>query len=65
MFVYCRLVSVLPCCPGLMNSSNVTLNDDISGVLGLGFPRLSTISSLVNNGAYRLNILQPSTLKIV
>ncbi|KAI0734297.1 acid protease [Fomitopsis betulina] len=34
---------------GLMNSSNVTLNDDISGVLGLGFPRLSTISSLVAN----------------
>ena len=45
-----------------MNSSNVTLNDDISGVLGLGFPRLSTISSLVTNGAYRLNISQPFTL---
>ncbi|KAH9838252.1 acid protease [Rhodofomes roseus] len=34
---------------GLMNLSNVTLNNDISGVLGLGFPRLSTISSTVAN----------------
>ncbi|KZT72998.1 acid protease [Daedalea quercina L-15889] len=34
---------------GLMNSSNVTLNSDISGVLGLGFSRLSTISSTLTN----------------
>ncbi|CCM00093.1 uncharacterized protein FIBRA_02120 [Fibroporia radiculosa] len=34
---------------GLMNSSNVTLNDEISGVLGLGFPRLSTISNTIAN----------------
>jgi len=34
---------------GLVNTSNVTLNDEISGVLGLGFPRLSSISSSVVN----------------
>ncbi|OCH95384.1 acid protease [Obba rivulosa] len=34
---------------GLVTSSNVTLDDDISGVLGLGFPRLSSISSSVVN----------------
>ncbi|KAI0034553.1 aspartic peptidase domain-containing protein, partial [Vararia minispora EC-137] len=34
---------------GLANTSNVTLVDDVSGVLGLGFPRLSTIHSLAMN----------------
>jgi len=34
---------------GVVNSSNVTLNDQISGVLGLGFPRLSSISASVVN----------------
>ncbi|KZP23786.1 acid protease [Athelia psychrophila] len=33
----------------LVNASNVTLNDNISGVLGLGFPRLSSISNTVVN----------------
>ncbi|KIY44031.1 acid protease, partial [Fistulina hepatica ATCC 64428] len=30
---------------GLVTSSNVSLVDDTSGILGIGFPRLSTISS--------------------
>ncbi|KAL7279207.1 hypothetical protein ACG7TL_007047 [Trametes sanguinea] len=34
---------------GLATSSNVTFTDQVSGVLGLGFPRLSTISSLASN----------------
>lgn len=35
---------------GLINSTNVTTGDQISGILGLGFPRLSQISSAVVNG---------------
>ena len=35
---------------GLATSSNVTFADEVSGVLGLGFPRLSTISNTVANG---------------
>ncbi|KAI0719301.1 acid protease [Cerioporus squamosus] len=34
---------------GLATSSNVTFSDEVSGVLGLGFPRLSTISQTVAN----------------
>ncbi|KAI0067467.1 acid protease [Artomyces pyxidatus] len=34
---------------GLMQSSNVSFVDEISGILGLGFPRLSTINSLAIN----------------
>ncbi|EMD34064.1 hypothetical protein CERSUDRAFT_117574 [Gelatoporia subvermispora B] len=34
---------------GVVTASNVTLNDEISGVLGLGFPRLSSISNSVVN----------------
>ncbi|KAH9945177.1 acid protease [Epithele typhae] len=34
---------------GLVSSSTVPFPDDISGVLGLGFPRLSSISSAVVN----------------
>ncbi|KAK0450186.1 aspartic peptidase A1 [Armillaria borealis] len=34
---------------GLMTSSNVTLTDDISGIFGLGFPRLSSVSNTVTN----------------
>jgi len=30
----------------LVNSTNVTFVDDVSGILGLGFPRLSTIHSM-------------------
>ncbi len=37
---------------GLMTSSNVTLTDDISGVFGLGFPRLSSVSNTVTNCAF-------------
>ena len=33
----------------LINSSNVSLTDHTSGILGLGFPRLSSISTLVPN----------------
>lgn len=35
---------------GLINNTNVTLKSDVSGVLGLGFPRLSQMSSLVASG---------------
>lgn len=34
---------------GLITDSNVTLNDDTSGILGLGFPRLSSINSTTFN----------------
>ncbi|KAK0469787.1 acid protease [Desarmillaria tabescens] len=34
---------------GLMTSSNVTFTDDISGIFGLGFPRLSSFSNTVTN----------------
>ncbi|EIM90784.1 acid protease [Stereum hirsutum FP-91666 SS1] len=34
---------------GLVTQSNVTFVDDISGLLGLGFPRLSTINALAAN----------------
>lgn len=37
---------------GVVTNSNVTLIDDISGVLGLGFPRLSEIYASILNGAY-------------
>ncbi|KAI0690006.1 aspartic peptidase domain-containing protein [Cytidiella melzeri] len=35
---------------GLVNSSDVVLQNDVSGVLGLGFPRLSRIFSSLPNG---------------
>ncbi|EJF64945.1 acid protease [Dichomitus squalens LYAD-421 SS1] len=34
---------------GLAGTSNVTFKDDVSGVLGLGFPRLSDISGTISN----------------
>ena len=34
----------------LVNNSNVTLTDMSSGIMGLGFPRLSSISTSVPNG---------------
>lgn len=37
-------------CPGLMNSSNVSFVDQVSGIMGLGFPRLSTINAKASNG---------------
>ena len=40
----------MPITTGLVSSSNVTFTDDVSGILGLGFPRLSTISNTVVNG---------------
>ncbi|KAJ7475815.1 acid protease [Mycena latifolia] len=33
----------------IVTDSNVTMLDDVSGILGLGFPRLSSISRSVNN----------------
>ena len=33
-----------------MNSTNVTFVDQVSGIFGLGFPRLSTIRHLTANG---------------
>ena len=33
----------------LINNSNVSLTDQTSGILGLGFPRLSSISTSVPN----------------
>lgn len=47
---------------GLVTESNVTFVDDISGILGLGFPRLSTINALAANGVYFL--LYPSQFSI-
>jgi hypothetical protein len=35
---------------GLMNFTNVTFVDQVSGILGLGFPRLSKIHTLAANG---------------
>ena len=35
-------------CTGAVTSSNVSLTDSVSGVLGLGFPRLSVIQQSVN-----------------
>lgn len=35
---------------GLAMTSNVTFEDEVSGVLGLGFPRLSAIYNTVANG---------------
>lgn len=35
---------------GLVNNSNVTLSDQASGIMGLGFSRLSSISTSVPNG---------------
>jgi hypothetical protein len=38
-------------CPtGLVDTTNVTFDDRISGIMGLGFPRLSTIYQSVVNG---------------
>lgn len=34
---------------GLMNSSNVSFVDQVSGIMGLGFPRLSTINAKASN----------------
>ncbi|KII89952.1 hypothetical protein PLICRDRAFT_40126 [Plicaturopsis crispa FD-325 SS-3] len=34
---------------GVVQNSNVTVDDQVSGILGLGFPRLSTMSSSVAN----------------
>lgn len=35
---------------GLVNSTNVTFVDEVSGILGLSFPRLSTIEHSAANG---------------
>jgi hypothetical protein len=35
---------------GVINDSNVAMSDQISGILGLGFPRLSVISGTITNG---------------
>jgi hypothetical protein len=40
----------------LVNSSNVTLTDQTSGILGLGFPRLSEIYGSVVNGIGTLSL---------
>lgn len=37
---------------GLVNASNVTFHNDVSGILGLGFPRLSRIFSSLTNGEH-------------
>lgn len=37
---------------GVVTNSNVTLIDEVSGVLGLGFPRLSEIDAATPNGAW-------------
>ncbi|EJD06572.1 acid protease [Fomitiporia mediterranea MF3/22] len=42
---------------GLVNSTNVKLDSDISGVLGMGFPRLSSFSSTAVNATPFVNSL--------
>ena len=34
---------------GMVNNSNVSLTSEVSGIMGLGFPRLSSIPSSVTN----------------
>ncbi|GJE88752.1 A1 family peptidase [Phanerochaete sordida] len=36
---------------GVVTNSNITLTDEISGILGLGFPRLSTINQFIPAGS--------------
>jgi len=38
---------------GLITASNVTMVDHVSGIMGLGFPRLSTIYNSLQNGISR------------
>jgi hypothetical protein len=47
---------------GLIQETNVTLNDQVSGVLGLGFPRLSAFPSTVNATSYLSNLVQDGEL---
>ena len=49
---YYHKISLANLLPGLVNSTNVTLTNEISGVLGLGFPRLSTFATLAANGEH-------------
>ena len=42
---------------GLAMTSNVTFKDEVSGVLGLGFPRLSAIYNAVPNGTGMVLVL--------
>ncbi|TDL25860.1 acid protease [Rickenella mellea] len=42
---------------GLVDSSNVTLKNQVSGILGFGFPRLSTLSPLTTNSTPFINAL--------
>lgn len=50
---------------GVVTSSNVPFGSQISGILGLGFPRLSTITNVVTAGAtaypplFMLSLMQP------
>jgi hypothetical protein len=39
---------------GVVNSSSVSLRNDVSGVLGLGFPRLSRIFASLPDGNYSI-----------
>lgn len=43
-----------PALVAVVTDSNVTMLDDVSGIMGLGFPRLSGIPSSVSNCAYGL-----------
>ena len=45
---YCDLIAHTPGI-GLVTNSNLTLNDQVSGIFGLGFPRLSSISKATNS----------------
>ncbi|THH09160.1 hypothetical protein EW145_g2211 [Phellinidium pouzarii] len=40
---------------GFVNATNVTLESEISGVLGMGFPRLSAFPSLISNSTPFIN----------
>ncbi|KAJ7650314.1 acid protease [Roridomyces roridus] len=48
---------------GVVTNSNLTMLDDVSGILGLGFPRLSTIpSSVVNATPFFPSLAQQGVL---
>ncbi|THH00207.1 hypothetical protein EW026_g2261 [Hermanssonia centrifuga] len=47
---------------GAVTSSNITFDDDVSGILGLGFPRLSDISQSISSAPYFAQLAQRGQL---
>lgn len=42
---------------GVVTSSNVSLTDSMSGILGMGFPRLSDISQAANGESLEMRLI--------